>query len=57
MKKNGGNDTSGMQAHKNIVSEFIKIIKSLFRFEEVEVTFDKRGKNYTYRVVSHKHFN
>ena len=53
MKKNNNTNTH-IQAHKNVLKELGRRIKGLFRFEEVEVTFDEQTKNYTYRVISHK---
>ena len=54
MKKNGSNNENRAHAHYNVLKELGRKIKSLFRFEEVEVTFDEQTKNYTYRVISHK---
>ena len=54
MKKNGNSNVSRIQAHSNVLKELGRKIKGLFRFEEVEVTFNDRGKSYTYRVITHK---
>jgi len=54
MKKNGNNNGTQVQAHMNVLKEIGRLIKKLFRFEEVEVTFGEHGKSYTYRVINHK---
>jgi len=54
MKKNGSNNENRAHAHYNVLKELGRKIKSLFRFEEVEVTFNDHGKSYTYRVIHHK---